>query len=97
LAQGIPQLNNLLSSGDDSEAKSMVQNNFAKAEVFFQTLNVINIAQSVAITVSHLRSNSFSNFLQMCVSILAIILFLHFHDLKLHRDYSKHIEISWVR
>jgi hypothetical protein len=67
LAEGIHQLKNLLSSGDDSKAKSMVQNNFANAEeVFFQTLNVINIAQSEAITVSHIRTNSFSKFLKMC-------------------------------
>ena len=31
--------------------KTMVQENFAKVEVYFQTLNVINIAQSIAITV----------------------------------------------
>ena len=34
--------------------KSEIQKNYAKAEVFFQTLNVVDIAQSPAMGVSYL-------------------------------------------
>lgn len=52
LAKGTPDFQALISSGHADFAKAAVQNNFAKAEIYFQTLNIINIVQTPAITVA---------------------------------------------
>ena len=78
LAEGVPGFSKLISNGNDAFVKTMVQENFAKVEVYFQTLNVINIAQSIAITV---RSNKF--LIDLFLLKLSVFIFSLFH-LKLH-------------
>ena len=74
LGDGMPEVRALISSGketDKSMAKSLIQSNFAKVEVYFQTLNVINIKQSIAINVS----TEIHSFLGREASLLAYLLF----------------------
>jgi len=55
LAIGIPKYFKALSTGNPSSfsaVKSEIQRNYAKADVYFQTLNVVNIKQSPLLDVS---------------------------------------------
>lgn len=56
MAAGIPKYSNELASGTlESVVEADLQSNFAQAEVFFQTLNVVSISQSPTLDVKSIK------------------------------------------